>query len=73
MPSILKSLVTISVWILFVAGCIALIIGVLILLRGESGQVAAAARATYAERFWGLGLFSIFLSTVAVWFRKIIS
>ena len=72
MPSSLKVLVTISVWILFIGGCIALVIGTLILVRGGSEQVAAAARATYAERFWGLGLFSIFLSAVAVWFRKII-
>jgi hypothetical protein len=72
MSSSLKSLVTISVWILFVAGCLALVIGFLTLLKAGSGQAGATARAIWAERFWGTGLFSVFLSAVAAWFRKAI-
>ncbi len=58
MPSVFKTLVSISVWILFVAGCVAIIMGIVNRdgIRGSSG--------------FAYGTFSIMLSVIAVWFRK---
>ena len=55
MASIYKSLVSVSIWILFVAGCVGIVVGILDRGRG----------ATFAY-----GTFTIMLSVVAVWFRK---
>ncbi len=58
MPSVFKTLVSISVWILFVAGCVGIIIGIINRdgIRGNAG--------------FAYGTFIIMLSVVAVWFRK---
>ena len=61
MPSVLKSLVTISVWILFISGCLALILGVVFISRRPE-----------TFHLWSLGTLSIMLSVVAAWFRKAI-
>jgi hypothetical protein len=59
MPSILKSLVTISVWILFISGCVALVLGMVFLIRRSE-----------AFHLWSLGAVSLMLSVIAAWFRK---
>ena len=71
MPTVFKKLVDISVWILFVVACLAIILGILALIRSP-GQTMEAARVVGSARFWGLGVFSFFLTAVTVWFRKVI-
>ena len=76
MPPLLKKLVDISVWILFVGGCIALIVGIIFVLT-QAPQAAAppgsqVPRLVGSPRFLELGMFSVFLSVVAAWFRKLI-
>jgi hypothetical protein len=68
MPSTMKKLVDISVWILFIVGCLMLIFGIIASVRIGG----PAVRVVYSVQFWGIGLFSIFLSVVAAWFRKVI-
>jgi len=62
MPKMLPVLVTISVWILFVMGCLGLLAGFagLFLLPGGSRTNAA----------FGFGVFSLMLSVIATWFRS---
>jgi len=73
MPPTLKTLATISARILFVAGCLALLIGMLDLLRAGSGETGAVARTAFAERLWGIAVISLFLSAVTAWFRRAMS
>jgi len=67
MPHMLKALVTISVWILFVAGSI-------ILLATCVGFVLAVLNITNLPRelfyIMAMGLIMIMLSVIATWFRK---
>jgi membrane protein implicated in regulation of membrane protease activity len=88
MPPILKKLVDISVWILFVVGCVALILGIVALVLTRvvpaphvlTPHVPAPnvpvphvlAPRISSTPLWSLGVFSLFLSVVAAWFRKII-
>ena len=58
MPAVFKTLVSISVWILFVGGCVGIALGII-----NRGGVRGNAGFAY-------GLFIIMLSVVAVWFRK---
>lgn len=62
MPKMLLALVTISVWILFVVGCLVLLMGFagLVMFSGGSRMTAA----------FGFGSFSIILSVIATWFRN---
>lgn len=59
MPPNLKALVTISVWILFVVGCIGLALGVVLIHRRLE-----------SVHLWSFGVFTIMLSVIAAWFRK---
>jgi hypothetical protein len=76
MPPILKKLVDISVWILFVVGCIALIFGIVVVTFTRAVPVpltrAVPTPRIWLTPLWGLGVFSLFLSVVAAWFRKVI-
>jgi hypothetical protein len=80
MSPILKKLVDISVWVLFVGGCVALVLGIVFVLI-RAPQAAAPlrnqvpglmARPVGSPQLLSLGVFSVFLSVVATWFRKII-
>jgi hypothetical protein len=62
MTKILLTLVTISVWILFVVGCLALLGGIVGLFLFPAGRGMNAA--------FGFGAFSIMLSVIATWFRQ---
>jgi hypothetical protein len=62
MPNSLKTIVDVSVWILFVLGCAAILLGV----------VALAGRDGDAARLFGVAAGSLFLSIVGAWFRKLI-
>jgi hypothetical protein len=62
MPRFLVTLVTISVWILFVVGCLALLGGIVGLFLFPGGSRMTAA--------FGFGVFSIMLSVIATWFRQ---
>ena len=62
MPRFLVALVTISVWILFVVGCLSLLGGLIGLFMLPGGSRASAA--------FGFGAFSIILSVIATWFRQ---
>ncbi len=55
MPPTLKSLATVSVWVLFIGGCVAIAVG--IVERTDS-------------RLVGSGFLGVMLSVVATWFRK---
>jgi hypothetical protein len=62
MPRMLLALVTISVWILFVVGCLGLLIGIVGLATfWDSLRMGSA---------FGLGIFSLILSVIAAWFRQ---
>jgi hypothetical protein len=62
MPRMLLALVTISVWILFVVGCLGLLIGIVGLVTfWDSFRMGSA---------FGLGIFSLILSVIAAWFRQ---
>jgi len=62
MPKMLLALVTISVWILFVVGCLGLLMGFAGLAMFWGGSRMTAA--------FGFGSFSIILSVIAAWFRN---
>ena len=62
MPRFLPLLVTISVWILFVVGCLAILGGIVGLFMLPGGSRASAA--------FGFGAFSLILSVIATWFRQ---
>lgn len=62
MPKMLLALVTISVWILFVVGCLGILMGFAgIAMFPEGSRMTAAL---------GFGSFSIILSVIAAWFRN---
>jgi hypothetical protein len=62
MSKMLLALVTISVWILFVVGCLGLLIGIVGLVTfWDSLRMGSA---------FGLGIFSLILSVIAAWFRQ---
>ena len=63
MSKMLLTLVTISVWILFVLGCLAILGGII----GLATFWQAGGRMTAA---FGFGAFSIMLSVIAAWFRN---
>ncbi len=65
MSKILLMLVTISVWILFVGGCLALLGGIAGLFLFPGGSRMSAS--------FGFGAFSIMLSVIATWFRQQLS
>lgn len=62
MPKMLLALVTISVWILFVVGCLGIVMGFIGIAMFSQGSRMAAAL--------GFGSFSIMLSVIAAWFRN---
>jgi len=62
MPPILKTLASITVWVLFVYGLLAVVGGLVICGMQTSSQVA------WIHQFIGVG--SLILSSVAAWLRK---
>jgi hypothetical protein len=62
MPKMLLTLVTISVWILFVVGCLGLVAGFVGPFMFPAGSRMTAA--------FGFGAFSLMLSVIATWFRS---
>jgi hypothetical protein len=66
MPKMLLALVTISVWILFVLGCLSILAGIVGLATFWQG----GSRMTAA---FGFGAFSLILSVIATWFRNQLS
>lgn len=64
MPAIFKTLVNIVIWILFIAGILGLIMGLVSVLKGGYGGFSAGTRA------WGGAIVCLFLSVVCTWFRK---
>jgi hypothetical protein len=65
MPKMLPMLVTISVWILFVAGCLGLLMGFVGIFLFPAGSRMTAA--------FGFGAFSLMMSVIATWFRNQLS
>ena len=65
MPSIFKALSTITAWILFVFGCLRLIIGLVMAL--STGQQLASLP-VYLD--FAVGIVSLTLSVVIMWLRK---
>jgi hypothetical protein len=65
MPRMLLALVTISVWILFVVGCLGLLIGIVGLTSFWGSMRMSSA--------FGFGVFSIIMSVIATWFRQRLS
>jgi hypothetical protein len=65
MPKMLLALVTISVWILFVVGCLGILMGFAGIVMFSQGSRMTAAL--------GFGSFSIMLSVIAAWFRNQLS
>jgi len=62
MPKMLLALVTISVWILFVVGCLGIVMGFVGIAMFAQGSRMTAA--------FGFGSFSLMLSVIAAWFRN---
>jgi len=63
MSKLLLVLVTVSVWILFVLGCLSILGGIVGLATFWEG----GGRMTAA---FGFGAFSLMLSVIAAWFRN---
>jgi len=64
MPPIFKAIVSITVWILFIHGCICLIhCGVIAMTSGIVPPLALPANA-------GVGIVSLILAAVAAWIRQ---
>ena len=71
MPQIFKALASISVWILFVWGCIALLAGVVRLIGAATGDFTAAALLA----IWmplGAAIVCLFLSVCAMKLRQML-
>lgn len=64
MPVIFKTLANVVVWILFIGGCLLVLLS-LVLMARDGG-----ARLVEALRFLGGAGFLLFLSVVTAWFRK---
>ena len=62
MPPIFKALVSITVWVLFALGCLALVGAIACLVMRVSGPAAVLHPC--------IGIASLFLSSVAAWLRK---
>lgn len=63
MPQIFKALITLTVWFLFVKGCISIAAGMY--------AVAAAGQATLVSvAECGVGVAALILAAVAAWLRK---
>jgi hypothetical protein len=62
MPPIFKALVTIAVWILFVNGCLGIVLPGITRLTGDTGLGAPIA--------WGVGVVSLIASVVAMKLRQ---
>jgi hypothetical protein len=62
MPKMLLALVTLSVWILCIVGCLGLLMGFAGLAMFWGGSRMTA--------LFGFGSFSLILSVIAAWFRK---
>ena len=62
MPPIFKALVTIAAWILFVNGCLGIILPGVSRLAGEAGLGAPIV--------WGVGVVSLIASVVAMKLRQ---
>lgn len=67
MPPIFKALITISVWVLFITGCLATITtGIMIgsaMSAGETAPMEAVANGS-------AGIVAFFLACVAAWLRQ---
>ncbi len=67
MPPIFKALVTITVWILFVYGCLGILGGiVLCIMSGAGATVSGSAVVLHPS----IGVASLILSSVAAWLRR---
>ena len=64
MPSIFKSLASLTVWVLFVFGLAALVYGFVRAFSGSSLQMVSA--------YFGYGVASMFLSVVCARLRKML-
>jgi hypothetical protein len=62
MPKMLLALVTIAVWILFVVGCIGVLLGFV--------GIAMFWQGSRMGTVLGFGAFSLMPSVIAAWFRK---
>jgi len=67
MPPIFKALITISVWLLFIKGCVGIILNSMIIMSamsaGESAPMASAVLCAVSS-------FAFILACVAAWLRK---
>ena len=71
MISIFKSLITITAWVLFVFGLLALIGGVVVSI-GASNGVPGMAKPLLAWAHFGYGTVNLALAVMAIKFRRMI-
>ena len=65
MPDIFKALVSITVWILFIKGCLAILLGIYtVAMAGEATLVSAAE--------CGVGIAALILAAVAAKLRQML-
>jgi succinate dehydrogenase/fumarate reductase cytochrome b subunit len=67
MPPIFKALITISVWLLFIKGCVGMIVAGLI---NTSAMLAGEPMPIMGEVACAVSSFSFILACVAAWLRK---
>ena len=66
MPPIFKALITISVWLLFIKGCVGIILATIINMSAMSGESPPMAGAVVCA----VSSFAFILACVAAWIRK---
>ena len=66
MPPIFKALISISVWLLFIKGCVGIIVAAIVNISAMSGESTPIAGGLYCA----VSSFAFILACVAAWLRK---
>lgn len=69
MAPVFKTLASITVWILFVYGCLGILAGVVLCIMSVAGATVSDSAAILHP---SLGVASLILSSVAMWLRRAI-
>ena len=68
MPPIFKAMVSITVWVLFIYGCLGVLGGLVLCIMRVSGGTTVPFYVALLHPF--IGVSSLILSAVAAWLRK---
>jgi uncharacterized membrane protein YqgA involved in biofilm formation len=68
MPPVFKAVVTISVWVLFIKGCLAVLTSTLLVLMAQ--PMATGVTPLGGVAMGGIGVVALVLACVAAWIRQ---